>query len=140
MTLKMKKNEFRCNKENKQQFIHLLTDKLQQSGCECIRHVEMQMSPIVKTVVVCAGKQDTVVNGDDTGLLVLLCFHAEDTQYNVFFRPEPKKHSQRPSRCWNIKQPAHGLVTISVTIFFSSMLSWGVTPLQGFLTSANHSH
>jgi hypothetical protein len=41
--------------------------------------------------------------GDDTDLLVLLCFHAKDTKYNVFFRPEPRKHSQRPSRCCNIK-------------------------------------
>lgn len=58
---------------------------------------------MVKTAVACADKQDTILIGDDTDLLVLLCFHANDTQYNVFFRPEPRKQSQRPSRCWNIK-------------------------------------
>jgi hypothetical protein len=65
MALKMKKDEFLCNKENKQGFIQLLTSKLEQDGCEVHQ-----------------------ARGD-----------AEDTQYNVFFRPELRKHFQRPSRC-----------------------------------------
>jgi hypothetical protein len=36
MTLKMKKDEFLSNKENKQRFIHLLIGKMEQSGCEVL--------------------------------------------------------------------------------------------------------
>jgi hypothetical protein len=93
MTFKMKKYELLCNKENKQRFIHLLTGKLEQSGCEVHQARGGADVLIVKTAVACADKQDTVLIGNDTDLLVLLCFHAKVTQYNVFFRLEPRKHS-----------------------------------------------
>jgi hypothetical protein len=68
------------------------------------------------------------------------CFHAKDIQYNVVFGPEPGNTPKDHQDAETSKQPAQGLVAFSVTIFFSSMLSWGVTPLQGFLALAIQSH
>ena len=35
--------------------------------------------------------ENTVLVGDDTDLLVLLCYHANLDSCDIFFRPEPKK-------------------------------------------------
>ena len=47
-------------------------------------------------------KTDTVLVGDDTDLLVLLCYYATLDSYCLFFRPEPKKNTKNP-RIWNIQ-------------------------------------
>ena len=39
--------------------------------------------------------------GDDTDLLVLLCYHACLEPHNIFLKPEPKKATMKP-RVWNI--------------------------------------
>jgi hypothetical protein len=57
MTLKMKKDEFLCNKENKQRIIHLLTGKLEQSGCEVHQARGDADVLIAKTAVDCADKR-----------------------------------------------------------------------------------
>ena len=45
---------------------------------------------------------DTVLLGDYTDLLVLLCYHANLDSYNILFRPEPKKNTKNP-KVWDIK-------------------------------------
>ena len=45
---------------------------------------------------------DTVLIGDDTDLLILLCYHAELDVFDLFFQPEPKANSTK-RRSWNIK-------------------------------------
>lgn len=45
----------------------------------------------------------TVLVGDDTDLLVLLCYHTDIHGCDVFFRPEPKTNVTR-RRVWNIKK------------------------------------
>ena len=49
-----------------------------------------------------ANSSNTVLVGDDTDLLVLLCYHASIESYEFFFCPEPKKNTKQP-RIWNIK-------------------------------------
>lgn len=65
---------------------------------------------MVKTAVACSDEQDTILIGDDTDLFVLLCFHANDAQYNVYFQTRaqgtiPKaiemlEHQSNPSTAW----------------------------------------
>ena len=45
---------------------------------------------------------NTVLVGDDTDLLVLLCYRASIESHDLFFCPEPKKNMKQP-RIWNIK-------------------------------------
>ena len=45
----------------------------------------------------------TVLVGDDTDLLVLLCYHASEQGYDLYFRPEPKANA-RGSRVWHMKK------------------------------------
>ena len=56
----------------------------------------------MQTALTSAAKQETVLGGDDTDLLVLLIYHAKNVRHNVFFRPETRRASQKENRCWNI--------------------------------------
>ena len=56
---------------------------------------------IVQKAVELARVADTVLVGDDTDLLVLLCYRACLESHNIFFKPEPKKATMKP-RVWNI--------------------------------------
>ena len=57
---------------------------------------------IVQKAVQSATSCNTVLVGDDTDLLVLLCYHASLESHNLFFCPEPKKNTKQPCT-WNIK-------------------------------------
>jgi len=52
---------------------------------------------IVQTALTAPAEQETILVGDDTDLLVLLIYHAENVRHN-----EMKWASQKGSRCWNI--------------------------------------
>ncbi len=88
----LKKTEFLANHENKQKIINLLSDALVKSNCQTC-HSE--------TAVESAKNMDTVLVGDDTDLLVLLCYYTDLNSHNLFFRPEPKRNQQQ--RIWNMK-------------------------------------
>ena len=45
----------------------------------------------------------TLVVGDDTDLLALLCYHARLDKFYVYFRPEPKK-GKGISKNYDIKE------------------------------------
>ena len=60
---------------------------------------------IVQKVVESATIMDTTLVGEDTDLLILLCYHANLDSHNIFniyFQPEPKKNMKKPE-VWNIK-------------------------------------
>ena len=58
---------------------------------------------IVKTALECAHSSNTVVIGDDTDLLVLLCYHNNvQSPFSVYLKSEQKKDSSK-FRIWNIK-------------------------------------
>ena len=103
MIAKLKIEEFIPNKENKQKFIHLLRNKLQQTGCSTI-HVEGDVDQrIVQTAIQSSRSITTVLVGEDTDLLVLLCHHAEMNANELFFKPESKQRS-KTRKTWNIKR------------------------------------
>ena len=102
MALQTKKEEFLSNKHNKQRCIALLSQRLEQAGCEIHQARGDADVLIVQTALTSAAKQETVLVGDDTDLLVLLIYHAKNVRHNVFFRPETRRASQKGNRCWNI--------------------------------------
>ena len=103
MLAKLKKEDFLSNKENKQKFINLLSGKLELSGSTTL-HAEGDADLlIVQTAIQSAQSVATVLIGDDTDLLVLLCYHADVTANELFFKPEPKQRSNT-RRIWNIKK------------------------------------
>ena len=103
MKVTLKKDNFPANPKNKQRFINMLSRFLQEDNCPTY-HAEGDADVlIVKTAVESARKRNTVtvLVGDDTDLIVLLCFYTRSDSFDLYFKPEPKANSRR--RVWNIK-------------------------------------
>ena len=74
MIVTLKKDNFLANSKNKQRFFNMLSRFLQENNCPTY-HAEGDADVlIVKTAVESARERNTVLAGDDTDLLVLLCF------------------------------------------------------------------
>ena len=98
----MKKGVFLSNKTNEQRFITLLSSHLQQNNIIVVNAEAYADVLVVQTAIESAASNDTVLVGDDTDLLILLCCNSKSTNCELYFRPEPKSNSQRTARCWNI--------------------------------------
>ena len=84
MQFTMKKDKFIANKS----FINLLSAQLEKNKCK-VHHAPGDADQlIVRKAVESATMVNTMLVGDDTDLLVLLCYHASLDSYNLFFRPE----------------------------------------------------
>ena len=105
MVISSKKDVFLSNTSNKQHFITFLGDKLMSVGCT-VHHAKADADVlIVQKAVESAQTSATIVVGEDTDLLVLLCYHADKDAHNIFFKPKPKTNAKRKmKRIWNIKQ------------------------------------
>ena len=101
MKVTLKKDNFLANPKNKQQFINMPSRFLQQDNCPTY-HAEGDDVLIVKTAVESARERNTVFVGDDTDLLVLLCFYTRSDSFYLYFKPEPKSNSRR--RVCNMKK------------------------------------
>ncbi|KAK3709221.1 hypothetical protein QZH41_004579 [Actinostola sp. cb2023] len=104
MIFQSKKEDFLANKVNKQRFINFLSERLQAARCTSAHAVGDADLLIVQTAVESARYTTTALVGDDTDLLVLLCFHADMEMHDLFFMPEPRHRSTKPRRIWNIKE------------------------------------
>ena len=102
--MNVKKDAFLSNTKNKQSFILLLSRSLQQMGCQ-ISHAKGDADMlIVQTAIQSASRSSTVVVGDDTDLLILLCFHTPmNSSHEIYLRPEAKVRTLKLPRCWNVK-------------------------------------
>ena len=79
-----------------------LGDALQSEGCE-VKHAQDDADcMIVREVVRSAIKENTVLVGEDTDLLVLLCYHVEQQSHTVVFTSDAKKGTAKPPRVWDI--------------------------------------
>lgn len=58
---------------------------------------------IVQTAVEYAKSKKVTVIGEDSDLLVLLCFHVDLKLYTIYFPTEPKQTTKR-MRIWNIQK------------------------------------
>ena len=83
---------------------------------------------IVQEAVDSSTTTDTVLVGDDTDLLVLLCYHANLDSYNILFRPEPKKNTKNP-KVWDIKavKEALGPEICNSVLFLHAILGCDTT-------------
>ena len=102
MYVTTKKEQFLANKENKQRFIFMLSEELQKKNCQTHHASGDADLLIVLKAIQSATTTNTVLVGDDTDLIVLLCYHASLDSHDLLFRPEPKKTTRKP-RTWNIK-------------------------------------
>ncbi len=103
MLLAIKKEIFLANKGNKQRFINMLGQKLEDEGCE-VHYSEGDADfDIVKKAVDASANVNTVVVGDDTDLLPLLLYHAKKDTHNIFFCPEQKQNAKKQSKVWDIQ-------------------------------------
>ena len=67
-----------------------------------VQYFMQQQMLIAKTAIKMANHCDTVLIGDDTDLLVILCSRAQNITHKLFFRPEQKLNSRKITRCWDI--------------------------------------
>ena len=102
MKVTLKKDNFLANSKNKQRFINMLSRFLQEDNCPTYHAAGDADVLIVKITVESAGERNTVLVGDDTDLLVLLCFYTRSDGFDLYFKPEPKANSRR--RVWNMKK------------------------------------
>ena len=80
----------------------MLGDQIENSKCK-VHHASGDADLlIVQKAVASAAMVNTVLVGDDTDLLILLCYHASLDSHSILFRPEPKKTTKNP-RLWDIK-------------------------------------
>ena len=106
MICSIKKDVFLSNKTNKQRFITLLSShfQMQQNNIVVINAEADADVLVVQKAIESAASNDTVLVGDNTDLLILLCCNSKSSNCELYFRPEPKSNSQRAARCWNINQ------------------------------------
>lgn len=118
-----KKEEFLANKNNKQKFINLLSESLKQVVYNVLNAGADADLFIVKTAVELAESARTVVVGDDTDLLILLCYHSHSEKYPLTFTPEAKMKSSK-NRSWDIQttKAALGPVICSKLLFLHALL------------------
>ena len=85
--------------------ILMLAEKFSSSGLFVVHaHADAYLLT-VKTALDCAQSSNTVVIGDDTDLLVLLCYHNNvQSPCSVYLKSEPKKRQQQVS---NLEHQMH---------------------------------
>ena len=132
MKLTIKKDHFLSNSSNKQCFINMLSRYLQKVGCQTHHSQADADLLIVQTAVESARRANTVLVGDDTDLLILLCYYTEMNAAELFFQPEPRANSTK-QRVWNMKVlKERSWVKTCGTTFSSSLQSFDVILLLAF--------
>ena len=121
--MKLKKDLFLNNTVNKQKFINVLHDAFKRTDYTILHAKGDADLLIVKTAVESAKTADTILVGDDTDLLILLCYYADIHSKDLYLKPEPRQKTKTP-RILDIKK-----VNKFVLAFCLYMLCLGVTPL-----------
>ena len=104
MTLDMKKDLFLANTQNKQRFIVSLREKFAEHKIRTLQAEGDADLLIVQTAVECAEKDQTVLVGEDTDLLILLCHYASIDANNIYFKPEKRRNMKTAPKVWDIKE------------------------------------
>ena len=107
----------------------MIGERLDRCGCRVIHRKGDADVLIVQTVVTTATTVDTVLVGDDTDLLELLCHHGKGAKHDIYFKPEPKTHTKQRPRTWNIKTTRAILGDSICTniLFLNALLGCGTT-------------
>ena len=104
MTLDMKKEAFLANPQNKQRFIVNLREKFTESDIRTLQAEGDADFIIVQTAVGSAEKDQTVLVGENTDLLVLLCHYASLNANNIYLKPEKKRNAKTAPKVWDLKE------------------------------------
>ena len=102
MKVTTKRDAFLANTQNKL-FITLLRGHLEDSGCRTLQADGDADVLIIKTSISTAAESPTVLVGDDTDLLVLLCFYTRQDRCDLFSCPEPKSTSTQ-IKVWKMQR------------------------------------
>ena len=100
--LSMKKATFLANGRNQQRLINLLGNCLDKKKCNVYHAPRNADLLIVQKAVESSTVMDTVMVGNDTNLIVSLCYHASLNSHSILFQQEPKKNAKNPVM-WDIK-------------------------------------
>ena len=98
MPLTINKVEFLANKVNKQKFIALLGQELEKASCTVYHASGDADVLIVQKAVQSAQTRETILIGEDTDQLVLLCYYTTPELHPLYFMSEPKRNSK--NRLW----------------------------------------
>lgn len=98
-----KKEHFLANTNNKNKFIIMLGEYLKRDGCTVV-HAEGDADVLIaRTAVNSNARAPTTVIGEDTDLLVLLCFHCNtESPFPLVFYSD-KKTAAKKLRIWDIR-------------------------------------
>ena len=127
MQLSMPKDTFLSNTSNKQRFICFLADSLKEANCE-VYHAQSDADFLIaRKAIQSAEIMETVLIGEDTDLLVLLLYHANLQNHDLFFTSDAKGGSK--SRVWNIKKAKNSLgsYTCQHILFLHAILGCDTT-------------
>ena len=94
-TLTVKKDTFLRNKQNKQRFINMLSEKLKEAGCDTIRAAGDTDVLIAQSAVSVSATRDTVVIADDTDILISLCHHGNNCENFLQTRAETRVQARQ---------------------------------------------
>ena len=83
------------NSDNKQDFIFMLSRCLEENERNTINAKCDADVLIVKTAVKCAENREEALIGEDTDLLVLLCYHANLENIRIFFSNQSPSKNYR---------------------------------------------
>ena len=85
MQLSMPKDTFLSNTSNKQRFICFLADSLKEANCE-VYHAQSDADFLIAHKAIQSAEiMETLVIGEDTGLLVFLLYYANLQNHDLFF-------------------------------------------------------
>ncbi|VDI78343.1 Hypothetical predicted protein [Mytilus galloprovincialis] len=101
--IKTKKDEFLSNSENKQHFINTLGEKLKDGHVQVIHAEDDADLKIVLTAIEKSKQHTTTVIGEDTDLLILLCYHSKDAINKIYFKSEAKQNTHK-IKIWDITE------------------------------------
>ncbi|XP_045211013.2 uncharacterized protein LOC123562441 [Mercenaria mercenaria] len=101
---KTNKEVFLRNTDNTKNFIALLSETFANHGIPVKQATNDADCLIVKTAVQSAETDTTVVVGEDTDLLVLLCYHVDGIKHGVYFRSDSRPKRGKGKRVWDIQK------------------------------------
>ena len=129
MALVLKKEVVLADKKNRQRFINILGQKLEDAGFTVHHAAGDADRLIVKKAVELSETTDTILVGEDTDLLVLLLHYASQNTRKTFLCPEPKQNATRKSKVWDIQlcQQALGSDVCESILFIHAILGCDTT-------------
>jgi hypothetical protein len=87
-----KKDEFLSRDINKQRLINLISTEIEQKGCTVINTAGDADVDIVRSAVDASLLYSTTLIGEDTDLLVLLLYYAQENGKGIYFKSEKPKN------------------------------------------------